>query len=171
MIIKPTIYTTRYASPLGALLLAADKTGLIGVWFEGQKHFGETLIGDIVPEKNHAICQAETWLDTYFSGKEPDFTPEIHMIGSEFRKQVWHLLLKISYGQTMSYGDIARKMAAEKSMPQISAQAVGGAVGHNPISIIVPCHRVIGANGNLTGYAGGIARKSKLLALEHCDQL
>lgn len=164
----PTIYTTRYASPLGALLLAADEAGLVGVWFEGQKHFGETLIGNIVPGKSHAICQAETWLDSYFSGKKPNFTPEIHMIGSEFRKQVWRCLLQIPYGQTMSYGDIARRIAAEKSMPQISARAVGGAVGHNPISIIIPCHRVIDAKGKLTGYAGGIARKSKLLALEHC---
>ena len=162
----PTIYTTRYASPLGALLLAADETGLVGVWFEGQKHFGETLIGNIVPGKSHAICQAETWLDTYFSGKEPNFTPEIHMIGSEFRKQVWRCLLQIPYGQTMSYGDIARRIAAEKSMPQISAQAVGGAVGHNPISILIPCHRVVGSDGSLTGYAGGLDRKTRLLQLE-----
>lgn len=163
------IYTTYYNSSLGRILLAADNEGLIGLWFEGQKYFADVLSGDVVQMKNDTIQKTERWLKIYFSGKEPDFTPSIHMIGSDFRKSVWNILLDIPYGQTMTYGDIAKKLAAENEIEKMSAQAVGGAVGHNSISLIIPCHRVVGTNGSLTGYAGGIEKKVKLLELENID--
>ncbi len=163
------IYTTYYHSPLGRILLAADDKGLIGVWFEGQKYFADKIGEDALQMENEILRQTAKWLDIYFSGKEPDFTPAIHMIGSDFRKLVWNILLDIPYGKTMTYGDIARKIATEHHRGKMSAQAVGGAVGHNSISMIIPCHRVVGTNGSLTGYAGGIAKKVKLLELEHAD--
>ena len=109
------------------------------------------------------------WLDIYFSEKEPDFLPPLHPIGSAFRQDVWEILLQIPYGQTATYGEIARRLAERRGVPRMSAQAVGGAVGHNEISIIIPCHRVVGTNGSLTGYAGGIDKKVKLLESEHAD--
>ena len=163
------IYTTYYNSPLGKILLAADDEGLIGVWFEGQKYFADALSEDSIQMETALLRQTENWLDIYFSGKEPDFTPAIHMTGSNFRKLVWNILQDIPYGRTMTYGDIAKKVATETGREKMSAQAVGGAVGHNPISIIIPCHRVVGSNGSLTGYAGGIARKVELLKLEQVD--
>ena len=131
------LYTMYYPSPLGRMLLAADEEGLVGVWFEGQKYYGSALVDDILQEKNDILRRAEQWLDLYFSGKEPDFTPAIHLTGSDFRKQVWKLLLEIPYGQTRTYGDIAEQIAAENGRKRMSAQAVGGAVGHNKISIII----------------------------------
>ena len=117
-----------------------------------------------------STCQkAKKWLDVYFSGEEPNFTPPLHPNGSTFRKAVWQILLDIPYGQTITYGEIARRIAVMKNTSHMSAQAVGGAVGHNEISIIIPCHRVIGTNGSLTGYAGGIDKKISLLKLEHTD--
>ena len=163
------IYTTYYNSPLGKILLAADDEGLIGVWFEGQKYFANALSGDSIQMETAIIRQTEKWLDIYFSGKKPDFTPPLHMIGSNFRKLVWKILLDIPYGSTMTYGDIARKVAAETGREKMSAQAVGGAVGHNSISIIIPCHRVVGSDGSLTGYAGGLDKKLALLKLEQVD--
>ncbi len=164
-------YTQLYTSPLGTILLAADEIGLTGLWFEGGKYFGEGL-----PQKTIEAHSAEThlaearrWLDIYFTGKEPDFLPPLHPIGTAFRQAVWAILLKIPYGKTTSYGEIAAEIAKSRGIPRMSAQAVGGAVGHNPISLIIPCHRVIGTNGSLTGYAGGIARKLKLLELERVD--
>lgn len=159
----------QYDSPLGKILLAADEVGLTGLWFYGQKYFANYL-----PEENHdgktpALEQAKKWLDIYFSGKEPDFTPPLHPIGSDFRRAVWDILLKIPYGKTITYGDIARELAEKKGAAKMSAQAVGGAVGHNEISIIIPCHRVVGTNGSLTGYAGGIDKKISLLTLERAD--
>lgn len=113
--------------------------------------------------------QTKKWLTIYFSGREPDFLPPIHMIGTPFQLSVWKILQKIPYGKTVTYGEIAKEIAAQKGLPRMSAQAVGGAVGHNELSVIVPCHRVVGTNGSLTGYAGGIDKKVKLLTLENAD--
>jgi len=162
-------YTTTYLSPIGALTLASDGDALIGLWFCGQKHDMDVL------DKNHEVRddlpvfdEARRWLHLYFSGGAPDFTPPLRMRGSSFRRRVWKILLTIPYGQTMSYGDIARIIASENGKAGMSAQAVGGAVGHNPIALIIPCHRVVGADGSLTGYAGGVDRKEWLLQLERC---
>ena len=230
------IYVTDYDSPLGEIYMAADEEGLIGLWIEGQEHFAKLLddfedkvlrVDSSTLFKNNStpatckkiLCMTKEWLDVYFTGREPDFTPPIHMIGTDFRKSVWKILLEIPYGKTITYGEIARRLVSDSDagaaddgnrngdgggngdgddkvtdvsrsgdpkdnssrypqnntikMPKrnkpgkrMSAQAVGGAVGHNPISIIIPCHRVIGANGNLTGYAGGIDKKIWLLELE-----
>lgn len=162
-------YISRYNSPLGAILLAADDTGLTGLWFEGQKYFSAGL-DDKCEERELPVFEtAKHWLDIYFSGKEPDFTPPLNFIGTEFQKEVWEMLLTIPYGRTMSYGEIAKRIAGKRGTEHLSAQAVGGAVGHNRISVIVPCHRVVGSNGSLTGYAGGIDKKIKLLELEKTD--
>lgn len=163
------VYTCKYESTLGEILLAADEAGLIGLWFEGQKYFANTLLDEHIPQETGILTEAKKWLDVYFSGKEPKFTPPLHPNGSSFRQAVWQILLQIPYGQTVSYGEIARKMAEMENTSRMSAQAVGGAVGHNEISIIIPCHRVVGTNGSLTGYAGGIDKKIALLELEHAD--
>ena len=115
------------------------------------------------------LAETKRWLDIYFTGREPGFLPPLHPIGSAFRQSVWELLLRIPYGQTTTYGEIARQLAAKWGLARISAQAVGGAVGHNEISILIPCHRVVGMSGSLTGYAGGISKKAKLLELERAD--
>ena len=159
-------YTNRYHSPLGTILLVADDTGLTGLWFEGQKYFAQGLDKE-TEEKDLSVLQtARRWLDVYFSGQKPDFQVPLHLQGTTFQKEVWEMLSSIPYGETTTYGAIAKQLAAKRGLPHLSAQAVGSAVGHNKISIIVPCHRVIGADGSLTGYAGGIWRKEKLLALE-----
>ena len=111
--------------------------------------------------------ETKKWLDIYFDGKEPDFTPRLHLQGSPFRMEVWEILLKIPYGKTTTYKEIAERVAAQRGIPSMSAQAVGGAVGHNPVSIIVPCHRILGTDGSLTGYAGGVEKKKSLLSLEN----
>ena len=166
---KNMVYTCKYKSLIGDILLAADEIGLTGLWFEGQKYFANTLPEDYVPQETKILTEAKKWLDVYFSGEEPNFTPPLHPNGSTFRKAVWQILLDIPYGQTITYGEIARRIAVMKNTSHMSAQAVGGAVGHNEISIIIPCHRVIGTNGSLTGYAGGIDKKISLLKLEHTD--
>lgn len=158
------VYTCRYRSPLGDILLAADEIGLTGLWFEGQKYFANTLPAEHTPQETELLSEAKKWLDIYFSGEEPNFTPALHPAGSAFRQAVWQILLQIPYGQTITYGEIARKMAEMKNTSHMSAQAVGGAVGHNEISIIIPCHRVVGTNGSLTGYAGGIDKKFHCLS-------
>ena len=163
------VYTCHYTSPLGGILLAADEIGLIGLWFDGQKYFARDLPSEHTEQQTPILTEAMRWLDIYFTGKEPDFLPPLHPIGSEFRQSVWKILQKIPYGQTTTYGEIARQLADRQGLPKMSAQAVGGAVGHNEISIIIPCHRVVGTNGSLTGYAGGIDKKVKLLELEHTD--
>ena len=163
------VYTCNYKSQLGEILLAADEIGITGLWFEGQKYFANTLPDEYIPKETEILTETKKWLDVYFSGEEPKFTPSLHPAGSEFRQAVWQILLQIPYGQTVTYGEIARKMAGSKNTSHMSAQAVGGAVGHNEISIIIPCHRVVGANGSLTGYAGGIDKKISLLELEHAD--
>lgn len=158
-------YIAHYSSPLGGMTLASDGTALTGLWFNGQKYFADTLKEVQTLNPNLPVFDlTRQWLDIYFSGKEPTFTPPLQLQGSPFRKQVWQLLLEIPYGRTMTYGELARKLQCK------SAQAVGGAVGHNPISIIIPCHRVIGADGSLTGYAGGVERKASLLKLESYKQ-
>ena len=159
-------YISTYHSPLGNLLLAADDTGLTGLWFEGQKYFARTLPEEQLLKETPVLTETRHWLNIYFSGEEPAFTPPLHPAGSAFRQAVWQILLQIPYGKTMTYGEIAREMAKRQQVSHMSAQAVGGAVGHNAISIIIPCHRVIGANGSLTGYAGGIDKKAALLELE-----
>ena len=163
-------YTSRYHSALGDILLAADEIGLTGLWFVGQNYFADTLPAEQIEQETVILAQAKEWLDVYFSGKEPDFTPPLHPIGSPFRQAVWRILLQIPYGQTMTYGEIARQMEKLQNRPHMSAQAVGGAVGHNGISIIIPCHRVVGTKGSLTGYAGGLDKKMALLELEHANR-
>lgn len=162
-------FTQHYDSPLGGILLAADEIGLNGLWFDGQKYFARGLSSEQEERELPVLLEAKRWLDIYFTGKEPDFLPPLHSIGSAFRRSVWEILLQIPYGRTTTYGEIARRLAEKQKLPRMSAQAVGGAVGHNEISIIIPCHRVVGTNGSLTGYAGGVDKKVKLLELEHAD--
>ena len=163
------IYTQHYESPLGGILLAADETGLTGLWFDGEKYYADNLAAEHEARDTQALGAAKRWLDVYFAGKEPDFLPPLHPIGSAFRQEVWQLLLEIPYGQTTTYGALARRLAERLGLRHMSAQAVGGAVGHNEISILIPCHRVVGTSGSLTGYAGGIDKKLSLLRLEQVD--
>lgn len=162
-------YIQHYASPLGGILLAANDIGLTGLWFDGHKYFADNLPAEHIERETPILTDAKRWLDVYFTGNEPDFTPPLHIVGSAFRQKVWKLLLQIPYGQTVTYGELARQLAEKKGAEHMSAQAVGGAVGHNPISLIIPCHRVVGTHGSLTGYAGGIDKKIKLLELEQAD--
>ena len=162
-------YVSHYSSPLGPILLAADDIGLTGLWFEGQKYFALLLDPEREERELPLFETAKRWLDLYFSGKEPDFSVPLHFTGTDFQNEVWRILRAVPYGQTTTYGEIARQLARERGLPHMSAQAVGGAVGRNRISVIVPCHRVVGTDGSLTGYAGGIDRKSKLLTLEGVD--
>lgn len=160
------IYIQQYKSPLGSITMAADEKALTGLWFDGQKYFGETLPSEVEKKELPVFTQAKEWLDIYFQGKEPGFTPPLNLSGTPFRREIWNILLSIPYGQNMTYGQIADVIARQKGLSRMSAQAVGNAVGHNPVSLIVPCHRVVGGKGQLTGYAGGVDRKEKLLALE-----
>lgn len=162
-------YISHYRSPLGDILLAADQNCLTGLWFEGQKYFALHLGKEREEKEIPVFEKTKEWLDIYFSGKEPDFTVTLRFIGTDFQKEVWKILCSIPYGQTMTYGEIAGKLAEKRGKKSMSAQAVGGAVGHNRISILVPCHRVVGSDGSLTGYAGGIEKKVKLLTLEKAD--
>ncbi len=163
------IYTSEYISPMGGILIAADEIGIRGLWFEGQRFFARGLPEERTEEETPVIAEAKRWLDIYFTGKDPGFLPPLHPVGSAFRQEVWQLLLQIPYGKTVTYGDIAKRLAEKTGVEGMSAQAVGGAVGHNEISIIIPCHRVVGTNGSLTGYAGGIDKKVKLLESERAD--
>lgn len=162
-------YISHYESPVGRILLAADNKGLIGLWFEGEKYYCDNLDKEHCEKETEIIKTSKKWLDIYFSGKEPDFVPPLTPIGSEFHQKVREILIKIPYGKTITYNDIAKKIAKQRGLKRMSAQAVGRAVGHNEISVIIPCHRVIGSNGSLTGYAGGIDKKYKLLELEGCN--
>lgn len=162
-------YICHYKSPLGGITMASDGTALTGLWFDGQKYFAEGLTETSAAKTLPVFDETVRWLDIYFSGHRPDFTPLLNLEGTAFRKEVWQLLLQIPYGETTTYGELAAQLAAHNGLKQMSAQAVGGAVGHNPISIIVPCHRVVGIGGSLTGYAGGLAKKLALLKLEGID--
>ncbi len=168
------LYTMRYESPVGPLLLAEKDGTLAGVWMEGQKYYLgalRTRRGEMRENAGSRILnETKDWLDSYFRGEKPAIEELVlRPEGSEFQKEVWKILCRIPYGKTRTYGEIAREIAAGRRLESMSAQAVGGAVGHNPISIIIPCHRVVGVNGSLTGYAGGVEKKRKLLAWEGAD--
>ena len=163
------IYTAKYASPLGAITLACDGEVLIGLWFDGQKHFGSILPKQVEAAEHPLFAEARHWLDVYFSGRTPDHLPPLRYDSTPFRKAVCDIMLTIPYGKTMTYGEIAEIIAGQRGVEKMSAQAVGGAVGHNPISLMIPCHRVVGTSGSLTGYGGGIERKVRLLELEGVD--
>ena len=163
------IFVQHYDSPLGGILLAADGIGLRGLWFDGQKYLARDLPAECIGQDTPALAEARRWLDIYFAGSQPDFLPPLHPVGTAFRQSVWEILLQIPYGRTTTYGEIARQLAEKQGLARMSAQAVGGAVGHNPISLIIPCHRVVGASGSLIGYAGGVERKIQLLKLEGTD--
>ncbi len=159
-------YISTYQSPLGGITMASDGENLTGLWFDGQKYFGSTLTGHPQRAELSVFARTGEWLSVYFKGENPDFLPPLAPKGSPFRQEVWGILRKIPYGRTTTYGEIAGILARQRGIPSMSAQAVGGAVGHNPISILIPCHRVVGTDGSLTGYAGGLLKKSALLALE-----
>lgn len=147
-----------YESPLGNILLAADDEGLTSLGFSEKK--------DSVSPNHPVLREAARWLDSYFFGQNPGFTPSLHLLGTPFQMEVWRLLLDIPFGKTTTYGILAKEIAMSRNIRRMAAQAVGGAVGRNPIALIVPCHRVIGADGSLIGYAGGLEKKARLLALE-----
>lgn len=161
-------YEMKYDSPVGRLTLASDGLNLAGLWMEGQKYFGGTVPGELRPnEELEVFSRAKDWLDRYFNGKKPEPSElPLAPVGGEFRQTVWELLCEIPYGKLTTYGQIAREAAKRLQRESMSAQAVGGAVGHNPISIIIPCHRVVGTGGSLTGYAGGLDKKIWLLKHE-----
>lgn len=165
------LYTMHYHSPVGSLLLAEKDGALVGLWMEGQKYFLGSFKEEMKENTDSVILnRTKEWLDCYFKGGKPlihdlVLAPE----GSEFRKAVWNILCEIPYGEVTTYKEISKKIAASRGLARMSPQAVGGAVSHNPISIIIPCHRVVGTNGSLTGYAGGIPKKIKLLTLEGVD--
>lgn len=164
-------YTTQYHSPVGEITLGATSDKLVGLWIAGQKYFGATLSDPVqCVQENDVLIATKKWLDRYFSGQQPAISElPLAPSGSKFRQTVWQILTTIPYGQLTTYGDIAKQVAQLLGLPSMSAQAIGGAVGHNPISIIIPCHRVVGQNGSLTGYAGGIDVKIKLLQHEGCN--
>lgn len=163
------LYYKKLASPLGEITLRSDGEALTGLWFADDKHYGAKDIAGAVLADLDVFMQTEAWLAEYFAGREPKVSVPLKLQGSEFQMQVWRLLQDIPYGRLVTYGDIAKKIAAQKGVARMSAQAVGGAVGHNPLCIIVPCHRVVGVNGSLTGYGGGMWRKVRLLELEKVD--
>ena len=168
MAVSNMIYISHYPSPLGDILLASKNNELIGLWFEGQKYYLAS-INEEMQEKNdeEIFLKTKNWLDRYFKGGQPNIK-ELSL--NPIRKKVWKILCDIPYGKTITYKEIAEKLAKEKGLKSMSAQAVGGAVGHNPISIIIPCHRVVGTSGNLTGYAGGLDKKEYLLKLEKIER-
>lgn len=155
-----------YDSPLGQITVASDGEAIVGLWFDGQRHDRDVLQKAYKEAALPIFGEADRWLDVYFSGRAPNFTPKLNLRGTAFRRRVWEILLQIPYGQTVTYGQIADRIARERGLKRMSARAVGGAVGRNPISLIVPCHRVVGAKGSLTGYAGGADKKAWLLRQE-----
>ena len=159
------LYTSHYASPLGGMTLVSDGTALVGLYFDGQKYAAEGLDATRTQKNLLIFEEVRRWLDVYFSGRKPDFMPVLAPHGTAFQQSVWEILRTIPYGQTVTYGAIARRIEQNTDC-RMSAQAVGGAVGRNPISILIPCHRVVGTNGSLTGYAGGIDKKERLLRWE-----
>lgn len=165
------LYSAQYPSPLGPLLLAGNEDSLVGLWIEGQKYFAGTVAEEVTEKGDLPVfAAAKAWLDAYFAGRKPAISDlPLAPQGGAFRRAVWDILCGIPYGGVITYGEIAKAMAARMNKASMSSQAVGGAVGHNPISIIIPCHRVVGASGSLTGYAGGIDKKIKLLRHEGVD--
>jgi len=164
-------YSTTYLSPMGKITLASDGVNLAGLWFVGQKYYGDSISEKMAKNNDIPVfAAARNWLDRYFAGEKPAISElPLAAAGGKFRQKVWSILCDIPYGEVTTYGAIAKKMAAKMNKKSMSSQAVGGTVGHNPISIIIPCHRVVGSNGGLTGYAGGIGIKIKLLKLEEVD--
>lgn len=164
-------YSTTHTLPVGEVTLAADGNSIVGLWIRGQKYHGASVPEELTEDRTLPIFdQATQWLEAYFADRKPAVSDlPLAPLGSDFRQEVWRILCAIPYGTVITYGDIAKEMAAKQGKQKMSAQAVGGAVGHNPISIIIPCHRVVGSNGSLTGYAGGIDTKIKLLELEGVD--
>lgn len=159
------LYTSHYTSPLGGMTLVSDGTALVGLYFDGQKYAAEGLDATRTQKNLPIFEEARRWLDVYFSGRKPEFTPPTAPAGTAFQQSVWEILRTIPYGETTTYGEIAQRIE-QNTGRRMSAQAVGGAVGRNPISILIPCHRVIGADGSLTGYAGGLYKKGSLLRWE-----
>jgi len=167
-------YQTKYKSPLGNIAICCDEQEhIVGLWFNGQKHFCNIVNSKTIKKDNIKIFdKTKKWLDKYFQGEKPNIKEiSVKLIGTQFRKTVWNILYEIPYGKVITYGDIAKQIAKQNGINKMSAQAVGGAVGHNPIAIIIPCHRVIGKNGNLTGYAAGTDKKKKLLELEQVNMV
>ena len=162
-------YTFDYSSPNGIITTASDGTSITGLWFQGQKYYADTLEDGAQEQELPVFQSVREWLDLYFQGQNPGFTPPLAPKGSPFRRLIWDILCEIPYGAVTTYGEIAKQVAAKTGKVHMSAQAVGGAVAHNPISIIIPCHRVVGTDGSLTGYAGGLDRKIALLTMEGAD--
>lgn len=165
----PMDYVYHYQSPLGGITLTSDGAALVGLWFDKQRFFADSVVQDHEEKSLPVFEQADRWLDLYFSGRDPGFAPPVTLRTTEFRQAVCRIMLTIPYGRTMTYGRIAEIVARQRGVPRMSAQAVGGAVGHNPVSLIIPCHRVIEAGSALVGYGGGLDRKAALLELEHAD--
>lgn len=168
---KKPYYKTTIESVIGEITLGSDGESLVGLWTDGQRYFGDTVPNKMLPNDNlNIFAITKDWLNRYFEGKKPQISElPLAPIGGEFRQAVWKMLTEIPYGKVITYGELAQKIAKQRGIERMSAQAVGGAVGHNPISIIIPCHRVVGANGNLTGFAGGIEMKLQLLQHEGVD--
>jgi methylated-DNA-[protein]-cysteine S-methyltransferase len=162
-------YISKYNSPFGEITIASDGDNVIGIWYDGQRYFGTTLAQGYKEKDLPIFCHVKKWLDAYFNGENPKMTLPIKLDGSQFQLVVWQILLSIPYGQTMTYGEVAMRVSETLGIASMSAQAVGNAVGRNPISIVVPCHRVVGSNGKMVGYAGGIERKIGLLKLEQSE--
>lgn len=164
-------YSMQYQSPIGGMLLVSDGDGIVGLWNEGQKYYGATIKGEpVASDHQPVLIAAKIWLDRYFAGEQPQISElRLTPAGSAFRQEVWKLLCEIPYGSCTTYGELARQVAVRMNKESMSGQAVGGAVGHNPISVIIPCHRVVGTDGSLTGYAGGLTKKIKLLEHEGVD--
>lgn len=159
-------YTYHYTSPIGGITMASNGESLTGLWFDGQKYFASTLSQRHMEKQLPVFDRTCEWLDLYFSGKGPDFMPHVFMCVSNFRRDVYEILMTIPFGETMTYKEVADLIAKKHRIISMSAQAVGGAIAHNPISLVIPCHRVIGTNGKLTGYAGGLDKKEWLLNME-----
>ena len=159
-------YTYHYTSPIGGITMASNGESLTGLWFDGQKYFASTLSQRHVEKQLPIFDRTCEWLDLYFSGKSPDFMPPVFMYVSNFKRDVYEILMTIPFGETMTYKEVADLIAKKHRIISMSAQAVGGAIAHNPISLVIPCHRVIGTNGKLTGYAGGLDKKEWLLDIE-----
>ena len=162
-----SIYTQNYQSPLGEIVIASDGTAITGLWLVGQRHFDIELQGCLTDKDLPIFDEVSHWLDIYFTGNNPGEIPAVRMNGTLFQLEVWQILQTIPYGKLITYREIAELIAKKRGIAKMSARAVGNAVGRNPISILVPCHRVVGSDGKMTGYAGGIERKVKLLKLEN----